>query len=111
MRHKLKAEMFFRKINLFTDVQLLSLTPILSFVGFHLKAKLLHRREIKSLLNELHAESLSIYCNKGDDLKTFARCTTHKCGSLRKYSNIKSIYRDSDNPAHAHYLSRAFILL
>ena len=37
MRHKRKAETFFRKIEFFTDVHFLSLTPILSFVVFHLK--------------------------------------------------------------------------
>ena len=37
MRHKLKAETFFRKIEFFPDVQFLSLTQILSFVVFHLK--------------------------------------------------------------------------
>ena len=35
-RHKVKAETFFRKIKVFTDVQFLSLTQILSFVVFHL---------------------------------------------------------------------------
>ena len=37
-RHKLKAETFFRKTEFFIDVQLLSLTQLLSFVVFHLKS-------------------------------------------------------------------------
>ena len=37
IRHKLKAEMFFRIIEHIIDVQFLSLIPILGFVVFHLK--------------------------------------------------------------------------
>ena len=38
MGYKRKAETFFRKIEFSTDVQFFSLTPILSFVVFHLKS-------------------------------------------------------------------------
>ena len=46
MRHKRKAETFFRKIEISTDIQVLSLIPILSFVVLHLNSNFIPQNGI-----------------------------------------------------------------